>query len=103
MNRKTLSIYKLYRIVDSVDTELAGEAYQRYLDKEANAAKIAALAESHLQNSHSEQASQASGDPKFERFSDRAGVVEWQTRRTQNPVGATLCGFKSRLRHQVFQ
>ena len=33
----------------------------------------------------------------------RAGVVEWQTRRTQNPVGATLCGFKSHLRHQSFQ
>ena len=33
----------------------------------------------------------------------RAGVVEWQTRRTQNPVGATLCGFKSRLRHQINQ
>src|ERR1041384_3381463 len=32
----------------------------------------------------------------------RAGVVEWQTRRTQNPVGETLCGFKSRLRHQDF-
>ena len=41
MNRKTLSIYKLYRIVDTVDPELAGEAYQRYLDQEANAAKIA--------------------------------------------------------------
>jgi hypothetical protein len=26
-------------------------------------------------------------------------VVEWQTRRTQNSVGETLCGFKSRLRH----
>ena len=24
----------------------------------------------------------------------------WQTRRTQNPVMATSCGFKSRLRHQ---
>jgi hypothetical protein len=33
-------------------------------------------------------------------INSRAGVVEWQTRRTQNPVGATLCGFKSRLRHQ---
>jgi integrase len=54
MNRKTLSIYKQYRIVDTVDTELAGEAYQRYLDREADAAKIAALSESHLQNSHSE-------------------------------------------------
>ncbi len=27
-------------------------------------------------------------------------MVEWQTRRTQNPVGATLWGFKSPLRHQ---
>ena len=43
MNRKTLSIYELYRIVDTMDTELAGEAYQRYLDREANAAKIAEL------------------------------------------------------------
>jgi hypothetical protein len=43
MNRKTLSIYKLYRIVDTVDTELAGEAYQRYLDQEAKAAKLAEL------------------------------------------------------------
>jgi hypothetical protein len=41
MNRKTLAIYKLYRIVDTVDTELAGEAYQRYLENEAKAAKIA--------------------------------------------------------------
>ena len=48
MNRKTLSIYKLYRIVDTVDTELAGEAYQRYLDNEAKAAKIAALSEPQL-------------------------------------------------------
>jgi hypothetical protein len=31
----------------------------------------------------------------------RAGVVEWQTRRTQNPVGVTPWGFKSPLRHQV--
>ena len=29
-----------------------------------------------------------------------AEVVKWQTRWTQNPVGATQCGFKSRLRHQ---
>jgi hypothetical protein len=28
-------------------------------------------------------------------------VVEWQTRRTQNPVGETLCGFKSHLRHHL--
>ena len=64
MNRKTLSIYKQYRIVDTIDTELAGEAYQRYLEREANASKIAALAESHLQNSHSEQGAKAGGDPK---------------------------------------
>jgi len=54
MNRKILSIYKLYRIVDTVDTELAGEAYQRYLDREANAAKIAELENGHRHNSHSE-------------------------------------------------
>ena len=27
----------------------------------------------------------------------------WQTRRTQNPVMATSCGFKSRLRHQFLR
>ena len=32
---------------------------------------------------------------------NRAEVVEWQTRRTQNPLLATTCGFKSRLRHQT--
>lgn len=35
-------------------TELAGEAYQRYLDREANAAKIAELGTEHLQNSHND-------------------------------------------------
>ena len=29
----------------------------------------------------------------------RAGVAEWQTRWTQNPVGAIQCGFKSHLRY----
>ena len=29
----------------------------------------------------------------------RAGVAKWQTRGTQNPVGATSCRFKSDLRH----
>ncbi|HKY07974.1 MAG TPA: hypothetical protein VJQ55_07020 [Candidatus Binatia bacterium] len=47
MNRKTLSIYKLYRIVDTVDTELAGEAYQRYLDREANAGREDAHRQTH--------------------------------------------------------
>jgi hypothetical protein len=28
----------------------------------------------------------------------RAEVAEWQTRRTQNPVHASECGFKSHLR-----
>ena len=54
MNRKTLSIYKLYRIVDTVDSELAGEAYQRYLDRETNAAQTAELENEHRQNSHRE-------------------------------------------------
>ena len=29
-----------------------------------------------------------------------AGVAEWQTRGTQNPVSARVCGFDSHLRHQ---
>ncbi len=31
-----------------------------------------------------------------------AGVAEWQTRRTQNPLVARPCGFDSLLRHQHF-
>ena len=31
----------------------------------------------------------------------RAGVAEWQTRRTQNPLPARACGFDSLLRHQI--
>jgi integrase len=64
MNRKTLSIYKLYRIVDTVDTELAGEAYGRYLETEARAAKVADILESQRQNSHNDQADKATGDSK---------------------------------------
>ena len=30
-------------------------------------------------------------------------MVEWQTRRTQNPVGVTPWGFKSPLRHHTFE
>ena len=30
-----------------------------------------------------------------------AGVAEWQTRRTQNPLPARACGFDSLLRHQL--
>ncbi len=32
----------------------------------------------------------------------RAGVAEWQTRRTQNPLVARPCGFDSLLRHHHF-
>lgn len=45
MNRKTLAIYKQYRIVDTVDTELAGEAYERYLEQESKTAKVIELSE----------------------------------------------------------
>ena len=31
-----------------------------------------------------------------------AEVAEWQTQRTQNPPCASMCGFKSRPRHQFF-
>ena len=31
----------------------------------------------------------------------RAGVSEWQTMRTQNPLVATPCGFKSHRRHHM--
>jgi hypothetical protein len=64
MNRKTLAIYKQYRIVDTVDTELAGEAYQRYLEKEAEAATIAVLSESQPQNSHIDDLPKVGGDSK---------------------------------------
>ena len=37
--------------------------------------------------------------PKLMCFALTAGVAEWQTRWTQNPVWATKCGFKSHLRH----
>ena len=32
-----------------------------------------------------------------------AEVVEWQTRRTQNPLVVIPCGFKSHLRHQIYK
>lgn len=32
---------------------------------------------------------------------ENAGVSEWQTMRTQNPLVATPCGFKSHHRHHV--
>ena len=33
-------------------------------------------------------------------FRQRAGVMEWQTQRIQNPPMATSCGFESHHRHQ---
>ena len=37
----------------------------------------------------------------IKRLSTLAEVVEWQTRRTQNPLVAIPCGFKSHHRHQT--
>jgi hypothetical protein len=59
MNRKTLSIYKQYRIVDTIDTELAGEAYQRYLENEAEAAKVPAMCESQPKNTYNDDPAEA--------------------------------------------
>jgi site-specific recombinase XerD len=56
MNRKTLAIYKLYRIVDTRDTELAGEALENYLESEKNRSKVTPIGDAHKQN-----ASRASG------------------------------------------
>jgi hypothetical protein len=47
-----------------VDTELAGEAYQRYLEKEAEAATIAVLSESQPQNSHIDDLPKVGGESK---------------------------------------
>jgi len=50
MNRKTLAIYKQYRIVDTRDMELAGEALENYLESEKNRSKITVLFDIHKQN-----------------------------------------------------
>jgi integrase len=50
MNRKTLAIYKQYRIVDTRDTELAGAALENYLESEKNRSKISILRDQHKQN-----------------------------------------------------
>lgn len=49
MNRKTLAIYKQYRIVDSGDLRLATQALESYLEREKNNAKIRPLEDSHKQ------------------------------------------------------
>jgi len=49
MNRKTVAIYKQYRIVDTRDTEQAGEALEKYLRAEKNREKIADISEAHKQ------------------------------------------------------
>ena len=49
MNRKTLAIYKQYRIVDTRDTELAGEALENFLQSEKNRSKVTLLNDAHKQ------------------------------------------------------
>jgi hypothetical protein len=50
MNRKTLAIYNQYRIVDTGDTELAGEALENFLQSEKTRSKVTPLSEAHKQN-----------------------------------------------------
>ena len=52
MNRKTLAIYKQYRIVQTRDTERAGAALENYFATEKNREKIVDLEARQLQNSH---------------------------------------------------
>ena len=49
MEPQTLAIYKQYRIVDTRDTELAGEALENYLESEKNRSKVAVLSDIHKQ------------------------------------------------------
>jgi site-specific recombinase XerD len=60
MNRKTLAIYKLYRIVQTRDTERAGAALESYFAAEKNREKIVDLEARHRQNTHNEETDQAS-------------------------------------------
>ena len=52
MNRKTLAIYKQYRIVQTRDTERAGAALENYFAAEKTREKIVDIATRQLQNSH---------------------------------------------------
>jgi site-specific recombinase XerD len=61
MNRKTLAIYKQYRIVDTRDTESAGEALEKYLQSEKNRSKVADLEDSRKQNASRDRDERAAG------------------------------------------
>ena len=56
MNRKTLAIYKQYRIVHTHDNERAGAALEDYFAAEKNREKIVDLEARQLQNSHRDDA-----------------------------------------------
>ncbi|HEY5542147.1 MAG TPA: tyrosine-type recombinase/integrase [Candidatus Binatia bacterium] len=64
MNRKTLAIYKLYRVVDSEDLRLAGAALDGYLKDAEKAGKVEPLAQSHKQFRHSKRKTAPKGKPK---------------------------------------
>jgi len=49
MDPKTLAIYKQYRIVDTRDTELAGEALENYRESEKNKSKVVVLSDIYKQ------------------------------------------------------
>jgi len=52
MNRKTLAIYKLYRVVDTEDLRIAGQALDGYLQIARKAAMVVSVCDSLTQNSH---------------------------------------------------
>lgn len=62
MNRKTLAIYKQYRIVHTRDTERAGAALESYFAAEKNNEKIIDLSERQQQNSHRDEAEGSTGE-----------------------------------------
>ena len=88
-------------IVETVYNELAGEALENYLESEKNSLKYSS--QTHASRMQLELAAAGAGEAATCEVLYCAGVVEWQTRRTQNPVGATLCGFKSHLRHHCIE
>jgi site-specific recombinase XerD len=62
MNRKTLAIYKQYRIVHTRDTERAGAALETYFAAERNREKIIDLEARQRQNSHRDDAEGSTGE-----------------------------------------
>jgi integrase len=59
MNRRTLAIYKQYRIVHTRDTERAGAALESYFEAEKNREKIVDLSERQPQNSRRDEAAKS--------------------------------------------